>query len=183
MTNYLYMRVLIAEDELDIALSYKKALERKDHEVIITSDGEECLKKYRLDIEQESKDTNNSPQSSSSSSSFDAVILDYKMPKKDGIEVAKEILEMNSKQRIIFASAYVKDTLEDAVKELKRVVELIQKPFEANALVDTLEDKEVYENLKDLMKSVRRIRENQPTQKQIKDLLESLRKIQKGRTF
>jgi two-component SAPR family response regulator len=47
------------------------------------------------------------------------------MPKKDGIEVAKEILEMNSKQRIIFASAYVKDTLEDAVKELKRVVELI----------------------------------------------------------
>jgi DNA-binding response OmpR family regulator len=60
MTNYLYMRVLIAEDELDIALSYKKALERKDHEVIITSDGEDCLKKYRLDMEQESKGTNNS---------------------------------------------------------------------------------------------------------------------------
>jgi hypothetical protein len=49
--------------------------------------------------------------------------------------------------------------------------------------VDTVEDKDVYENLKDLMVSVREIRGDQPTQKQIKDLFESLRKIQKGRTF
>ena len=187
------MRVLIAEDEIDIALAYKKALERKNHEVVITPDGEECLKKYRQDIEEMSKaaannknnnsNENNKSSQSYSRSTFDAVVLDYKMPKKDGIEAAKEILEMNSKQRIIFASAYVKDTLEDAVKELKRVVELIQKPFEANTLVDTVEDKDVYENLKDLMVSVREIRGDQPTQKQIKDLFESLRKIQKGRTF
>jgi CheY-like chemotaxis protein len=183
------MRVLIAEDEIDIALSYKKALEQKNHEVVITPDGEECLKKYRQDVEEMSKaaannnKNNNKSSQSYSRSTFDAVVLDYKMPKKDGIEAAKEILEMNSKQRIIFASAYVKDTLEDAVKELKRVVELIQKPFEANTLVDTVEDKEVYENLKDLMVSVRQIRGDQPTQKQIKDLFESLRKIQKGRTF
>ena len=39
---------------------------------------------------------------------FDAVILDYRMPRKDGLEVAKEILELNPRQRIIFASAYVK---------------------------------------------------------------------------
>ncbi|MDQ3967915.1 MAG: hypothetical protein M3275_05910 [Thermoproteota archaeon] len=46
--------------------------------------------------------------SSSSSSTFGAVvILDYKMPKKDGLRVAKEILDMNPEQRIIFASAYV----------------------------------------------------------------------------
>jgi CheY-like chemotaxis protein len=173
------MRVLIAEDELDIALSYRRALERNKHEVIITPDGEECIETYRRNLAQVSKATNNS----SSSLAFDAVILDYKMPKKDGIEVAKEILKMNSKQRIIFASAYVKETLEDAVKQLKRVVELMQKPFDANALVDTIEDREVYENLKDLMKSVRKIREDQPTQKQIKDLLESLKKIQKRRTF
>jgi CheY-like chemotaxis protein len=179
MINYLHMKVLIAEDELDIASSYRRALERNNHEVTISHDGEECLETYRRNLEQVSKAANNT----SSSLTFDAVILDYKMPKKDGIEVAKEILEMNSKQRIIFASAYVKETLEDAVKQLKRVVELMQKPFDANALVDTIEDKEVYENLKDLMKSVRKIREGQPTQKQIKDLLESLKKIQKGRTF
>jgi hypothetical protein len=34
------------------------------------------------------------------------------MPKKNAIEVAKEILEINPEQWIIFASAYVKETLE-----------------------------------------------------------------------
>jgi CheY-like chemotaxis protein len=179
MTDNTHMMVLIAEDEPDIALSYKRALEKNDHEVIIASDGEECLEIYRRTLGQMPKASNNS----SSSSAFDAVILDYRIPRKDGIEVAKEILEINPKQRIIFASAYVRETLVDAVKQLKRVVELMQKPFDANALVDTVEDKEVYENLKNLMISVRRIHDGEPTQMQIKDLLENLKKIQKGRTF
>jgi YesN/AraC family two-component response regulator len=33
------------------------------------------------------------------------------MPGKDGMEVAKEILTINPDQRIIFASAYFKETL------------------------------------------------------------------------
>ena len=48
---------------------------------------------------------------------FDAVMLDYRMPKINGIEVAKEILAVNPHQRIIFASAYVKETLTDSIKE------------------------------------------------------------------
>jgi CheY-like chemotaxis protein len=47
---------------------------------------------------------------------FDAVVLDYRMPKKDGLEVAKEILKMYPEQRIIFASAYIKESLEGAIK-------------------------------------------------------------------
>jgi hypothetical protein len=35
------------------------------------------------------------------------------------MEVAKEILIINPDQRIIFASAYFKETLENSVKELK----------------------------------------------------------------
>jgi CheY-like chemotaxis protein len=174
------MRVLVAEDDINIALAYRFALEKNNHEVIITTDGEECIRIYRHNIEQANRVASNRP---SSYLSFDAVILDYKIPKKDGIEVAKEILEMNSNQRIIFASAYVEETLEDAVKQLKRVVELMQKPFDAKSLVDTIEDMEIYDNLKDLMKSIHTIRGDQPTQKQLKDLLESLRKIQKHRTF
>ena len=40
------------------------------------------------------------------------------------MEVAKEILAINPHQRIIFASAYVWETLIDSVKELKQIVEL-----------------------------------------------------------
>ncbi len=64
------------------------------------------------------------------------------MPKKDGLQVAKEILEINPNQRIIFASAYVRETLGASVKELKREIKAIQKPFSMSALIDTIEDKE-----------------------------------------
>jgi CheY-like chemotaxis protein len=171
------MRILIAEDEQDIALSYKKALENSNHEVTIASDGEECLETYR------NSNQISEPNNAGFYSIFDAVILDYRMPKKDGMEVAKEILELNPKQRIIFASAYVKETLLDAVKQLKHVVELLQKPFDAKALVDTVEDKGAYEELKKLVISVRQIGDREPTQQQIRNLFESLKKIQKGRTF
>jgi hypothetical protein len=35
-----------------------------------------------------------------------------------------------------------------AIKELKQVVELLQKPFSTDVLLDTVNDKEIYEQLK-----------------------------------
>ena len=95
---------------------------------------------------------------------YDLVILDYKMPGMNGMDVAKEILAVNPHQRIVFASAYVKETLQESVKQLKQVVELIQKPFSLSQLVDAVEDKEVYEELKSLNLDVNRIKgcQNQP---------------------
>ena len=117
---------------------------------------------------------------------YDAVVLDYRMPKKDGLQVAKEILESNPSQRIIFASAYVKETLKESVKELRQVVELMQKPFLPETLVDVVEDTEAYPELKKLFANVRNMTENDfenPSPDLIKDMLEGLKKIQKGRTF
>jgi CheY-like chemotaxis protein len=117
---------------------------------------------------------------------YDAVVLDYRMPKKDGLQVAKEILAANPSQRIIFASAYVKETLRESVKELRQVVELMQKPFLPEALVDVVEDIEAYPELKKLFVNVRNMTESDfedPSPDLIKDILEGLKKIQKGRTF
>ncbi|MER5176677.1 MAG: response regulator [Candidatus Nitrosocosmicus sp.] len=75
------------------------------------------------------------------------VLLDYLMPYINGLDVVKEILSISPHQRIIFASAYVKETLEESVKCLKRVVELIQKPFSLDELVNTLEDNKLYTQL------------------------------------
>jgi CheY-like chemotaxis protein len=192
------MRILIAEDESDISHTYRVALESRNHDVDIANDGISCLKIYREEFankrntpsDKSEKYNNRARGSPSTKSPFDAVVLDYKMPGKDGMEVAKEILTINPDQRIIFASAYVKETLENSVRELKRVVELLQKPFEIQAFIDTIEDKQVYEELKKIMISIRAIEDN-PTSKQdpassrerMRDLFECLRKIQKNRTF
>ncbi len=168
------LKILIAEDENAIAVPYKIALEQRNHEVVLTEDGEECIKTYYDALKRMPK-SNGSP--------FDVVVLDYRMPKKDGMEVAKEILAENPCQRIIFASAYVKETLVDSVKQLKQIVELMQKPFELDALIDTIEDKEIYGELEKLNAKVHYIRDLDPTHEEIKDLVEGLRVIMKGRTF
>src|ERR671930_2359370 len=113
------MKVLIAEDEKDVALSYKLALEKNNHEVIITTNGEECINMYRHKLDLISNSNGSWTLSQPELPFFDAIILDYKMPKKDGMDVAKEILNLNPHERIIFASAYVKETLVDSVKQLK----------------------------------------------------------------
>lgn len=210
MSNYYSdqhsMQVLIAEDDLDIATLYKKALENRKHDVVITSNGEDCLKTYfdalhhmtfgvslptlsmprmpatRMDPALSSTGSS-AFRSVNKSAPYDVVILDYSMPCINGMEVAKEILAINSHQRVIFASAYVKETLEHSIKQLKQVVELIQKPFELSKLVDTIEDKEVYEDLRTLNIDVDLVKAANPTHEQIIDLLERLKRIQKYRTF
>lgn len=202
------MRVLIAEDEPDIWKAYKIALESRDHEVLISEDGDECIKIYKQELLEQQKrrakdvlydenkkklsnDGDNYVNRKQNRPPFDVVILDYRIPQKDGLQVAKEILELNSYQRIIFASAYVRETLAESVKHLKQVVELLQKPFIADMLVDTIEDKEVQEGLKMLMMNLRKpanqdgnnSHDDEPSLEQISDLFEGLRKIQKGRTF
>ncbi len=168
------MKILIAEDEPDIAMPYRIVLEKRNHQVLITDNGEACLEAYH-DAQRRAPKGDGTP--------FDAVVLDYRMPKKDGMEVAKEILAVNPHQRIIFASAYVKDTLVDSVKQLKQVVELMQKPFELDALVDTVEDKEIYAGLEKLNVKVQQIKDLDPSHEQVRDLVEGLSKIMKNRTF
>jgi CheY-like chemotaxis protein len=198
------MNILVAEDEKDIAFAYKKALEERNHTVAVTNDGQECLKVYKKRLQAITKETGKergskvaAARSSASSLSsellvpFDAVILDYKMPKKDGLQVAKKIFSLRPKQRVIFASAYVKNTLEESLRELEQVVEVMQKPFNVNALIATVEDKQISDGLNMLMSSLTKMKGDRgkgggrldPTQHQIRDLFEGLRKIQKGRTF
>jgi CheY-like chemotaxis protein len=173
-----HMRILVAEDEEDIRGVYYMTLVERGHEVVLTSDGEECLKVYRQKLQEHQK---GELDGKTSLSYFDVLILDYKMPKKDGLEVAKEILEINPEQRIIFASAYVKETLSESVKELNRVVEMIQKPFSISALTDTVENTEAYGGLKILMTTTRDIIEDfdNPSRDQIRELFEGLRRVQK----
>jgi CheY-like chemotaxis protein len=171
------MNILLAEDEIDIASIYKETLESRNHRVTITSNGEDCLKAYHNAFQEM---ISSQPETMTRFQlPFDIVLLDYKMPQINGLEVAKEILAVNSHQRIIFASAFVIETLEISIKELKRAVELIQKPFTLMKLIDIIEDKEVYTELQKFNVDLEVVRAFAPTHEQIIDLLEKLRIFQK----
>ena len=171
------MRILIAEDEPDLLIQYRTILEDSGHEVFTVDDGDKGISIYKKEFEKLSSDD------SDLETPFDVVVLDYQMPKKNGLEVAKEILGISPKQRIIFASAYVQETLVDSIKNLNQIVELLQKPFGLQALVDTIEDKEIYQELEKLNVDIKNLQELNPTHAQIRDYLEALQKLQKGRTF
>jgi CheY-like chemotaxis protein len=176
------LQLLIADDDVDAAELYRASLEARDHVVTVTFDGQECINSYRNAIDR-LKQAGKRP---SNIEPFDAVILDYKMPRVDGLEVAKEILRINSSQRIIFASAFVKETLMDSVKELNQVMELIQKPFEPDVLVDLVEDSSIVSRLGDLNSLIIDITKkngNTPDSSQVDMLLKLLRKIQKSGTI
>ena len=172
------MKVLVTEDEPDLLIQYRTILEDNNHTVVTAEDGEKGVSIYAQELDKLSPEDIQEEQNP-----FDVVILDYQMPKKNGLDVAKEILAMCPKQRIIFASAYVQETLVDSITTLKQIVELLQKPFALQALIDTIEDKEIYEELEKLNVNIRNLKVLNPTHAQIRDYLNALKQIQKGRTF
>jgi len=115
------MRILVCEDEKDDADLYTAALESRGHEVVVASDGEECLRKYY------------------DNRSFGLVILDFKVPLIDGFTIAKRIHHSDPSQRIIFASALAKEAIVDPNRELTTLFKLLPKPFEPDALVEVVE--------------------------------------------
>lgn len=139
------MRILIAEDDIFAAEMYKAALESGGHTVLSASDGRRCLNLYKSAMsELISKDK------SARRVPFDVVVLDHVMPFINGLSAAKEIVRMCPEQRIIIASAFVKESLKDSLNELKQVVEFLLKPFEPDILVKVVEDISVVQKMQKL---------------------------------
>ena len=124
------MKILVAEDSPSFALLYKNSLEKRGHKVTITANGMECIYKYSDELKQKGKEKQGSP--------YDLVILDHMMPRMKGIDVAKQILELNSKQRILLVTGYVKDMMK-GVKAVNQKIELLQKPFPSLAMIRQVE--------------------------------------------
>ena len=98
------MKVLIVEDNSQTAMQYQLALEERSHDVIVTHNGEEGCNAYSDAMKvTRSEQKNNSP--------FDIMVLDYRLPIKNGIQVAKKITTKNPKQKIVFATGHLKEIL------------------------------------------------------------------------
>ena len=169
--------ILIAEDDEDTALAYKVSLQKAGYEVTVVDNGEECAKIYLEKFQNIRLLKSNERAVLTYIQPYEAVILDYRMPGMNGLEVAKEILAINPRQRIIFASAYVKDTLMNSVKELKKVVELLQKPFSSDILLDTIKDKQVYEQLRRYNLDTSILEKAELSHEQLMELLKIMKEV------
>lgn len=137
------VRILILESHKDTAISYKNILEKRTHTVTLVDNSEDCSKLY-------SEELQNIRISgiSQTKNPFDIVMLDFVTSKTNYIDLIKEILAINPHQRILFLfSANVRKTLVNSARQLKQVVELLQKPFDIQSLVDIVEDKYIHEEL------------------------------------
>jgi response regulator RpfG family c-di-GMP phosphodiesterase len=81
--------------------------------------------------------TTNRESSDKTASPFDLIILDYRMPKKNGVQVAEQILSKVPNQRILLASAY---SHELTGSKLSPNIELLHKPFELNVFLGIVEE-------------------------------------------
>jgi len=109
------MRILIVEDDKKIAGFIKKGLSEEHYAVDVAYDGEVGV--YRAQA-----------------NNYDLIILDIMLPKKDGIEVCREIRDKNIITPIIMLTA--KDTIEDKIEGLDEGADdYLTKPFSFEELL------------------------------------------------
>ena len=91
-------KILVVDDELEICSFLKSFFEERSYDVVTATSGEEALKKVELE----------KPQ---------VLLLDIKMPGKDGLEVLKEVKKKFPKIKVIMVTAVESsDKIEKAIK-------------------------------------------------------------------
>ena len=121
VTLFSYMKkILVVDDESDIAVSIRNGLQRKGFQVDTYTDPLKALSEF-------------DPKK------YDLVLLDIRMPKMNGFELYREILKCNSKVRVCFFTAFVEyhDEFKKAFPELDES-RFIKKPTTLTALTERL---------------------------------------------
>jgi two-component system, NtrC family, nitrogen regulation response regulator NtrX len=112
--------ILLVEDEANIRRVMKKVLQEQDLKLIITEavDGVDAIDQLN-------------------GTTFDLVLCDIKMPKKDGIDVLKYIKEKNIQTPVVMISGH--GDLETAVQAMRLgAYDYIAKPPDLNHLLQTV---------------------------------------------
>ena len=111
-------KILVIDDEKSIRDTLKEILEYEDHKVDLAEDGEEGLEQFK-------------------NNKYDIVLLDIKMPKKDGIEVLEDIFGVATDVPVIMISGH--GNIDTAVESIKKgAYDFIEKPLDLNRLLVTI---------------------------------------------
>lgn len=113
------MRILLVEDEPQLAAQIARALTRADHTVETRHDGEEGL-------------------ALASRGAFDLIVLDVNLPKLDGFTVLKRLRDAHNHTRVIMLTA--RGEVGDRVNGLKSGADdYVTKPFAIDELLARVE--------------------------------------------
>ena len=109
------MRILLAEDDRDLNNAVKTLLTRSGYQVDAVLDGEEALDYVRAEA-------------------YDGVILDWMMPRKDGVEALRQMRAEGIKTPCLLLTA--RDAVEDRVTGLDAGADdYLPKPFNGRELL------------------------------------------------
>lgn len=111
--------IQIVEDDQSTLKLLKLLLEGYGYEIIgIAINGQMAIDQYKSFL--------NKP---------DVVLMDYRMPIKDGIEASIEILNMNNQTKIIFITA--DEDIKNHALEIG-AIDVVAKPFDFNELLNSI---------------------------------------------
>ncbi len=149
--------ILVVDDEKSIRDSIKMILEYSKYSVILAEDGIQGLSLF-------------------SKESFDAVLLDIKMPGKDGIEVLEEMKKLKSTTPIIIVSGH--GSFDDAVKATKLgAFDYLAKPLDRDRLLITLRNALEHRRLAEEITKIRDKDIILGTSQKIKDILNQIQRV------
>jgi CheY-like chemotaxis protein len=113
-------RILVIDDESNIRLMIKLALQHVGHSVETATDGQEGLEKF------------------GNGEAVDLVLLDYRMPGLSGMEVLREIRTREPSARVAIITAFgTVDLAEEAMRA--GAIDFLRKPFTAEVLREAVE--------------------------------------------
>ena len=112
------MKILIVEDEAGIVQFLKQGLEEEGYEISTALDGFLGFELFKKE-------------------SFDLILLDWMLPKMNGLELCKAIRIKDKTIPIIFLTA--KDTIQETIEGLKAGAnDYIKKPFSFDELLERI---------------------------------------------
>jgi len=112
------MKILIVEDEVGIADFLKQGLEEEGYTVLVAYDGEAGL---ALALEQK----------------VNVILLDWMLPKMNGIDICKAIRKADIQTPILFLTA--RDTVQETIEGLKAGAnDYIKKPFSFDEVIERI---------------------------------------------
>jgi len=113
-------RVLVADDEPQIANLVKQALLLDGHFVTTCGDGVEALKAV-------------------GGARYSVLVLDILMPRKTGVQTLLDLREAGDEVPVVLMSSFISEEARTACEGLERVA-FLQKPFGIQELRDVLRD-------------------------------------------